>query len=409
MPPVLLALLVSSCEKSPEAGEPIKKEKISGFVQKGPYLVGTSLDLLELNADLGQTGKVFRTDIENNRGAFEINNLELSSSFVEISANGFYFNEVLGKNSSAQLTLSAVSDLSDKSTLNVNVLSHLEKDRLIDLVNGGMSFGDAKRKAQEEVLGAFMIEKGDIAESEMLNIADEGDDNAILLAVSVILQGYMDVPELHDYDRLGAKLRGTLRGSISYSIQVVTLGESDHTGPEQAGLLADYMDGLLRSVLEAPVPELHLSVEQFDTILADVRAAPELLAALRAAQPVIDEVARASGELFDQAATALEVVSAAIGKNVDADFAEVFEQDRWLRQKQLSITANIALLTSMYEGDVSAVDSLRSNLPSRQPRLRRRCRRKRSRRSSYPRSARIRHRKPRWKSCGSQLLRSRRW
>lgn len=185
----------------------------------------------------------------------------------------------------------------------------------------------------------------------------------------VHLQGYMDVPELHDYDRLGAKLRGTLRGSISYSIQVVTLGESDHTGPEQAGLLADYMDGLLRSVLEAPVPELHLSVEQFDTILADVRAAPELLAALRAAQPVIDEVARASGELFDQAATALEVVSAAIGKNVDADFAEVFEQDRWLRQKQLSITANIALLTSMYEGDVSAVDSLRSNLPSVAPLL----------------------------------------
>lgn len=259
--PVLVTLLVASCEKSPETGEPVNKEKISGFVQKGPYLVGTSLDLLELNADLGQTGKVFRTDIENNRGAFEINNIELSSSFVEISANGFYFNEVRGENSSAQLTLSAVSDLSDKSSLNVNVLSHLEKDRLLNLVNGGMSFGDAKSQAQEEVLRVFTIEKEDIAESEMLNIAKEGDDNAILLAVSVILQGYMDVADMSE---LIGKLNSDLK--IDGVLNDTSIGTSLMNNARLTDLnavrskLEDRYEGL---EIEATIPAFEKYVQQF--------------------------------------------------------------------------------------------------------------------------------------------------
>ena len=203
----LMILGVSSCEKKPDDTS-INKEKISGFVQKGPYLIGTSLNLSELNSDLGQTGKIFTTDISNNQGAFEISNIELSSSYVEITAGGFYFNEVRGKNSTAQLTLSAVSDILDKSSLNVNVLSHLEKDRLFHLVSSGASFADAKNQAQKEILKVFTLEKGDIANSELLNIAEAGDDNAILLAVSVILQGHLSVADMSE---LIGKLNSDLR------------------------------------------------------------------------------------------------------------------------------------------------------------------------------------------------------
>jgi len=40
---------------------------------------------------------------------------------------------------------------------------------------------DAKKQAQEEILKVFLIEKSDMEESESLNIAEDGDDNAILL------------------------------------------------------------------------------------------------------------------------------------------------------------------------------------------------------------------------------------
>ena len=205
-------ILLNSCEINP-GDNAIKKEQISGYVQKGPYLIGTSINLSELNSDLSQTGKVFTTDISNNQGAFEISNIELSSGYVEIIADGFYFNELQGKNSSAQLTLSAVSDIMDKSTLNVNVLSHLEKDRLLKLVSEGASFSEAKKQAQEEILKVFLIEKSDMTESEILNIAEDGDDNAILLAVSVMLQGHLSVANMSELiGKLNADLKedGTL-------------------------------------------------------------------------------------------------------------------------------------------------------------------------------------------------------
>ena len=209
---VLPILLLQSCEirqneKEPEENS-VNKEQISGYVQKGPFLIGTSIRLSELNSGLVQTGKVFTTSIGSNQGEFEINNIGLISSYVELNADGFYFNELKGVNSGARLSLSAISDIGDKNTLNVNVLSHLEKDRLLKLVAEGASFGEAKRQSQEEVLKVFLIEKEDMAESELLDIAGEGEDNAVLLAVSVILQGHLTVADMSELiGKLNADLR----------------------------------------------------------------------------------------------------------------------------------------------------------------------------------------------------------
>ncbi len=200
-------LLLNSCERD-NPSISLEKDSISGYVQKGPYLIGTSINLSELNGDLSQTGKVFTSAISNNLGAFEFNNISLSSSFVEIKASGFYFNEIRGENSSAQLSLSVVSDIRDKSGINVNPLTHLEKDRLLQLVSEGMDFHSAKRQAQQEILDIFLIEKDSMAESELLDITQSGEDNAILLAISVILQGYLEVADMSE---LVGKLNADLK------------------------------------------------------------------------------------------------------------------------------------------------------------------------------------------------------
>ena len=195
---VLLICIVVSCEKQDNNTNNLSIDKISGYVQKGPYLNGSSITMSELSSDLIQTGKTYSSQILDNKGFFEMKGIELISRFVELRVDGFYFNEIRNNNSIAQLTLYALSDLTDKLSLNVNILSSLEKRRVEYLVSQGSSFNDVKSQAQSEILKIFEISKSEMMESERLDITQTGEDHAILLAVSLILQGYLQVAELSE-------------------------------------------------------------------------------------------------------------------------------------------------------------------------------------------------------------------
>jgi hypothetical protein len=171
---------------------------VSGYVQKGPYLNGSSVTIYELDANLNQTGKSFNTQISNNYGLFELPNITMASQYVELRADGYYFNEVAGSNSVAPLTLYALVDLSDRSTININLLTHLEKDRVKSLIAKGATFSDAKKQAQKEILEIFGITKDVIAASETLDLSKDGDDNRVLLAISAVLQGNRTESELSE-------------------------------------------------------------------------------------------------------------------------------------------------------------------------------------------------------------------
>jgi hypothetical protein len=193
---ILAGLILYSCTDDNESGSVIKKDRINGFVQKGPFINGTNITISELTNDLDQTGKSFISQITDNKGGFTANNLVLISPYVNLKADGFYFNEISGDQSAAQITLNALSDISDKSSINVNLLSSLEKPRTEYLIKHGTPFGESKIQAQAEVLSLFNIQKEGMETSEELDISKEGDDNAILLAVSLILQGYRTEGEL---------------------------------------------------------------------------------------------------------------------------------------------------------------------------------------------------------------------
>ncbi len=203
---IAFALAFVSCSKN-DSPEIIVKSQLTGYVQKGPFLNGTSVSVSELNSDLSQTGKVFSAQIKDNSGTFELSNLQLSSPYISLKSDGFYFNEVSGEVSTSQLTLYALADVKDISTLNVNVISTLEKARVEKLIADGLSFAAAKKQAMNEILAVFSMSKSDIQNSELLDISKSGDDNAILLAISVILQGYHSEAQLSE---LLANLSGDL-------------------------------------------------------------------------------------------------------------------------------------------------------------------------------------------------------
>ena len=201
---LLGAFLFFSCEQSPEVAEiinpPVEEELpppvenpvitksvFSGYAQKGPFINGSSVSIYELDSELNQTGRVYSTRITSNSGAFEQKNIELSSPYVELKADGYYFNEVSGKLSPGQITLYALVDIADVNSANVNVLTHLAKSRIEYLVKEDKKlFAEAKAQAEKEVLAIFDLQQ---SEGEAFEVFDLRQD-ASLITVASILQSY---------------------------------------------------------------------------------------------------------------------------------------------------------------------------------------------------------------------------
>lgn len=208
-----------------------EKRSLSGCVQKGPFINGTPVTVSELESSLAQTGRDFNTSIEDDKGTFELNDIELSSNYVLLSADGFYYDEVKGGLSEERLYLTALADISDTTLTNINILTHLEKGRVEYLVESGISFEDAKKQAQKEVLAIFNISESDVEASEKLDISKDGDSNAILLAISAILQGSNSVAELSqllsnisaDIEEDGTLDTATLQSELINSAKTLSL------------------------------------------------------------------------------------------------------------------------------------------------------------------------------------------
>lgn len=183
-----------SCSKPNEVNS---NASIKGYAQKGPFITGTKLLISELNASLSETGRNFTGTITDDKGAFDMTIQDLASSFVSISSDGFYFDEVSGQLSASRLVLNAIIDISLGQSINVNVLTHLETERIKFLVSKGTSFSQAKTQAEKEILKIFLI-NNTISGFENLDISKNTEGDAVLLAISAILQGTHSVAQLSE-------------------------------------------------------------------------------------------------------------------------------------------------------------------------------------------------------------------
>lgn len=175
--------------------------EVSGVTQKGPFLSGATVLVREMEdgRTLTQTGNSFNGKILNDKGEFKINARMLVSQYVMLEANGSYRNEVTGGYSNSDLTLSAITDVNDRNIVNVNLLTHLEYERVVYLVTKQkMKVRAAKRQAQKEVFGLLNIDATGFSNSEDLNIAGASDEDGALLAFSVMFQGDRSVAELSE-------------------------------------------------------------------------------------------------------------------------------------------------------------------------------------------------------------------
>ena len=181
----------SSAYEQPEVVA-VKDKSISGVSQKGPFVTGSAVKLYELDGKTyAQTGKNFTGKITTDDGKFSMSSITLVSQYALLESNGYFRNEISGNKSKWPITLYALTDLSDRKTVNINLLTHLEYDRVLYLVDSGIDFPSAKKLAEDEILNAFGI-KGEFANFEDLDIFSEGEGNAALLAFNVLVLGKLE-------------------------------------------------------------------------------------------------------------------------------------------------------------------------------------------------------------------------
>lgn len=196
--PLFLLLWLVACgddeSSGGNTGTPVADEKtISGVVQKGPYAKGASVSVHELDAGmLLLTGNHYEGKVQNDSGAYSVTFDEFDSPYAILEASGLFRNELTGAKTKSSVTLYAVTDLSERDSVNVNLLTHLEYARVLYLVTvKHMSFSEAKAQAEREVMAAFGI-KGDFGLAEDLNAFGNGDGSAALLAMSVLVLGCLN-------------------------------------------------------------------------------------------------------------------------------------------------------------------------------------------------------------------------
>ena len=178
----------------------VSLDSLAGYSQKGPFLKGSRVFLYELDngRTLKQTNGNFTSYITSDNGRYKFTSRNVRP-YAIIIVDGNYRNEVTGAVSDQSIRLQALCDVRKHRSdgANVNILTHMEYERVYYLVTQkGYDFEEAKQTAQADVLRAFHIELDAAKDAESLNIFGKTDADAALLAISVLLQGDLSVPDM---------------------------------------------------------------------------------------------------------------------------------------------------------------------------------------------------------------------
>lgn len=139
-------------------GYVINNISVMGSAHKGPFKFNSPLELREVllrNDTLLYSGRKYIDEISSNAGDFVIPKVRMIYPYAVLEVRGLWRNEVTGEWSKDTMTLRALTELTDK--VNVNLLTHLEYDRAVNLIKKGYSVSAAKTQADYEIMTAFEI------------------------------------------------------------------------------------------------------------------------------------------------------------------------------------------------------------------------------------------------------------
>ena len=231
----------------------VRNISVTGSAQKGPFKFNSPLKIKEMhlrNDSLVYTDREFEDEISSNTGDFVVPKVSLAYPYATLEVRGLWRNEITGKWSSDSMTLRALTELS--SNANINILTHLEYDRAVNLVKKGYSVSAAKTQADYEIMTAFAIIPTTSNSEEKLTFGEGADPT--LLALAILFTG----------DRSDSEIQKTIN---SFKADIATDGvwNDEQTKAE----MADYAENFNSSVVHTNVKSWNISViPDFETQLA---------------------------------------------------------------------------------------------------------------------------------------------
>lgn len=214
---------------------------IAGVAQKGPFRFGATVKIVELDSALrmADSKRAHESCLASSDGSYSFPGVNLVSPYVRVEVTGYFRNELTGGLSTSMVTLHSITDLTERDTVNINMLTYLEAPRVMKLVeNSGFNqpIRMVKAQALKDILFSFDINIGGSANSggnggwffgnggagntttsttESTVTADEvslfgGDDySAALLAVSIMMQRRGSGSEMLSYaSEIAERIKG---------------------------------------------------------------------------------------------------------------------------------------------------------------------------------------------------------
>ena len=181
----------------------VQNASILGAAHKGPFKFGSSLLLREMllrNDSLIYSGREYVDEISSNKGDFVIPKVKMVYPYAELDVRGLWRNEITGDWSKDSMTLHVLTDLTKRTDVNINLLTHLEYDRAVALVNKGYSVYAAKKQADYEIITALgfatTVEYSENLKTFVASTNSYYDANSTLMAISLLFIGNRSEAEI---------------------------------------------------------------------------------------------------------------------------------------------------------------------------------------------------------------------
>ena len=169
---------------------------------------------------------------------------------------------------------------------------------------------------------------------------------------------FIDGPAVKHYEAQWKKVGRILRGIVAYSIAVVTISESNISDEEKAGALADYLAGIAEPVRANQVKRFKITEADLQATLDRIRQQENYFAAMNAAQPLIDEVARVARLAIEDLKTAQDEARMEVAGRIEADHAPVLSFRETLKEGQTRTFRSLNYAIRINKGEEEMIDSL---------------------------------------------------
>ena len=184
---LLLCVSFTSCEEDHGIDFEPQTYSVAGKVEKGPFVSGSEITIQPMSGQMQALGTMYTSTIQDHLGNFSFGSKLFESPYAELTANGYFFNEVTGQLSAGTLYLRAIVDLSKSATVNVNILTHIKYQRVLNLIVQGKTYAEANAQAQEELFKAFGLEKYAGKDASQYSIIEGTEESAALVAISSLV------------------------------------------------------------------------------------------------------------------------------------------------------------------------------------------------------------------------------